>query len=121
MEKNNTGIDNSGNGNSGDWNSANYSSGCFCTATPEMLLFDEPSGMTLEHFRKTEAYKILSGIPYDVKHSSWDSGKEKTVEIEEKADVQGWYDNLREEKKTLIKSMPNFDAEKFKKCTGINV
>ena len=32
---------------------------------------------------------------------------------------QIWWDGLSETKKAIIKAIPNFDADKFEKCTGI--
>ena len=34
---------------------------------------------------------------------------------------QIWWDSLTDDKKNIIKSIPNFDAEIFKQCTGIKV
>nr|DAZ58834.1 MAG TPA: hypothetical protein [Caudoviricetes sp.] len=34
---------------------------------------------------------------------------------------QLWWDNLNEEDKNSIKSLPNFDAEIFEQCTGIKI
>ena len=34
---------------------------------------------------------------------------------------QIWWDSLTDDKKKIIKSIPNFDAEIFKHCTGIKV
>ena len=35
--------------------------------------------------------------------------------------AQIWWDGLSDENKEIIKSIPNFDAEKFEKCTGIKI
>ena len=32
-----------------------------------------------------------------------------------------WWDELTEENKEIIKSIPNFDADKFKEITGIKI
>ena len=34
---------------------------------------------------------------------------------------QLWWDSLTDDKKNIIKSIPNFDAEIFEQCTGIKV
>ena len=41
--------------------------------------------------------------------------------IEHEADPQAWWDGLSEKEKGIVMSLPNFDAEIFKECTGINV
>ena len=35
--------------------------------------------------------------------------------------AQIWWDGLDEDNRDIIKAIPNFDAEIFKKCTGIDV
>ena len=99
----NAGDYNDGNCNSGSWNTGNYSSGCFCTKEAEMLLFDKPSGMLSSTFYRTEIYHLLKQMP------------------ENNQERQSWYDSLCDFKKNLIKTMPNFDSEKFFECTGIQV
>ena len=37
------------------------------------------------------------------------------------ADKQKWWDGLSESDKQAVYDLPNFDAEKFKSCTGIEV
>lgn len=39
----------------------------------------------------------------------------------EKGNRQEWWDHLTERDKEEVKALPNFDAEKFYKCTGIKV
>ena len=41
--------------------------------------------------------------------------------IDESEVAQIWWDGLDTTDKNIIKSIPNFDAEKFEKCTGIKV
>ena len=36
-------------------------------------------------------------------------------------DRQKWWDSLSENNKQAVYDLPNFDAEKFKECTGIEV
>ena len=38
-----------------------------------------------------------------------------------KGDKQAWWDNLTVAEKNMIKALPNFDADKFRRCTGIRV
>ena len=37
------------------------------------------------------------------------------------SDKQTWWDKLSEDDKKKVYALPNFDAEKFKSCTGIEV
>ena len=41
--------------------------------------------------------------------------------IDKSEAAQIWWDGLNTIDKNIIKSIPNFDAEKFQKCTGIKV
>ena len=41
--------------------------------------------------------------------------------LNESETAQIWWDDLSEKSKETIKSIPNFDVEKFEKCTGIKV
>ena len=117
----NTGIWNTGNWNTGDWNLTDFSSGCFCTEEPEMLIFDEPSGMTLREFRYTRAYRILLGMPTTYDDVIYSDEQKKYISVRKGADRQKWFDELNEEEKCEIKSMKNFNADKFFKCTGVKV
>ena len=41
--------------------------------------------------------------------------------LDESESAQIWWDGLKDEDKNTVKLIPNFDAEKFEKCTGIKV
>ena len=41
--------------------------------------------------------------------------------INNEGKAQEWYDDLSDEKKNIIKSIPNFDKVIFKEITGIDV
>ena len=41
--------------------------------------------------------------------------------LDESESAQTWWNGLSEKDKETIKSIPNFDVEKFEKCTGIKV
>lgn len=84
-----------------------------------MLIFDKPSGMTLLDFRHTTAYAILRKMPPITK---WNPETSQVEVVEQlKTERQKWYDALSTGSKNAIKSMPNFDADKFKLCTEIEV
>ena len=130
----NTGDRNTGDWNTGDWNIASASTGCFCTENQKILIFDKPSDWTIEDWRTSDARYLLNQIPKNV--VKWiysldmtDEEKEKYPTHEttggylkalDKSEIaQIWWNDLSEKSKEIIKAIPNFDAEKFEKCTGI--
>nr|DAH09596.1 MAG TPA: pentapeptide repeat protein [Caudoviricetes sp.] len=132
----NTGDWNTGDRNTGDWNIASASSGCFCTENQKILIFDKPSDWTIKDWWDSDARCLLNQIPKSV--AEWiyssnmtDEEKEKypTHEttggylkvLNESESAQIWWNGLSEKNKETIKSIPNFDVEKFEKCTGIKV
>lgn len=132
----NTGNRNVGNRNTGDWNVTNASSGCFCTKVQDILIFDKPSNWTIEYWWNSDARYLLNDIPKSVVEWIYDSDmtdKEKEENptykttggylkvFDESESAQIWWDGLSNKNKEIIKSIPNFDAEKFEKCTGIKV
>ena len=131
----NTGNCNTGDRNTGDWNTTNFSSGCFCTEKQHIQMFDEESKWTYEDWLFSDARRILKTIPYTktiLVLSEEMSEKEKEEHPDYKTtggylkeckatseEKQKWWDSLPEEDKEKIKQLPNFDEEKFCKCTGI--
>ncbi len=145
----NSGDWNSGNWNSGDWNSGNWNSGdfcsgdfnlndnesgCFCTEESTIRMFDKETNMTFKEWRNSEAYKILAGnfrrsvcwIPSDEmtddeknaypEHKTT-GGYLRTQDIKQ-GFLKAW-ECLSDDEKDIIRSIPNFDAEKFEQITGI--
>ena len=132
----NTGHWNTGNRNTGDWNVTDMSSGCFCTKVQDILIFDKPSNWTIEYWWNSDARYLLNKIPKNVvewiyESDMTDEEKEKNPTykttggylkvFDESESAQIWWDGLSNKNKEIIKSIPNFDAEKFEKCTGIKV
>ena len=128
----NSGDYNSGNCNSGDWNSASYCIGCFNTISQPLKFFDKPSNITLEQWRKSKAYRLLSYI----RPIEWIYSEDMTeIEKESHPDYETtggylkdnskccaeWWEGLTKEEKKIIKGIPNFDSEKFYQITGIKV
>ena len=131
-----TGLKNSGNGNSGDWNSGNGNSGCFNTEAHKILLFDNPAEMTLDEWRRSEAYYLLNRI--DLRPTDW-IDEDSMSELEKKDHPEykttggylkdndtsecclEWWSGLTMDQKCIIQNIPNFDAEKFYQITGIRV
>ena len=125
--KDNTGIKNTGDSNAGDWNTGyrntgdsntgdsntNRSTGFFCTEVQTVKLFDIETGKTYNELRD-----ILPDVLWAIHFGNYwkDELKQYTAE-----DRQVFYDKLSIKEKSQIKSIPNFDAKKFEKCTGIKV
>lgn len=132
----NIGNRNTGNRNTGDWNVTDVSSGCFCTKVQDILIFDKPSNWTIEYWWNSDAKYLLNKIPKNVvewiyESDMTDEEKEENPTykttggylkvLDESESAQIWWDGLSNKNKEIIKSIPNFDAEKFEKCTGIKV
>ena len=132
----NTGDWNTGDWNTGDWNIISASSGCFCTENQKILIFDKPSDWTIEDWWNSEARYLLNQIPKNVvewiyssdmtdeekeKYPTFDTTGGYLKVLNESETAQIWWDDLSEKSKETIKSIPNFDVEKFEKCTGIKV
>lgn len=132
----NSGDYNSGNYNSGNWNKANFSSGCFNTVEPKIYLFNKPSDWTRADWVRSDAKWLLDQIPTNdivwiYSSEMTDEEKEKYPEYkvtggylgisDEDESPQSWWDDLLEDEKNTIKSIPNFDKEIFKEITGIEV
>lgn len=131
----NSGNFNSGDFNSGDWNSCNWSSGVFCTEEPKIKIFDIQSDMTLSEWRDTEASQILS---WNFDTNVWVSSEDMTVEeknmcpshkttggylktLSFKEACANMWNNLTDKEKDIIQSIPNFNKDKFKEITGIEI
>ena len=140
----NSGYWNTGDQNSGDWNSGNCcsgdfnlndnESGCFCTEEPTIRMFDKETNMTFKEWRNSEAYKILARNFCRSVH--WISSDEMTDDEKntypehktmggylrtqdiKQGFIKGW-ECLSDDEKDIIRSIPNFDAEKFEQITGI--
>ena len=133
----NSGNFNSGHRNSGDWNITSYSSGVLCTEEPECLIFDMPSGMTLREWRESEAASIMGRIEVDCPEwKSWRALSPEERELHAGLECQGgmlveprstaprfkaWWESLTDRERGVIMAIPNFDADKWKMITGIEV
>ena len=132
----NTGDFNTGNYNSGDWNLSSFNTGCFMTEEQTIMLFDKPTDWTYRHWLNSHARRLLNDIPKNI--VEWVYSEDMTEEekeanptyettggylkvLDESESAQIWWDWLSEDEKDTIKELPNFDAEIFRKCTGIKV
>ena len=132
----NSGNWNSGNCNSGDWNSCDFSNGCFNTFEPKIFLFNKPSTWSYSDWINSKARYILNQIPGNVlEYVYFENMTTDEKATHPEAEVTGgylkklnrsecrktWWDYLPDDKKNIIKSIPNFNKEIFKEITGIDV
>ena len=130
----NSGNWNSGDSNSGDWNKTSNAAGCFNTEQQKLKFFDKETDMTLEQWWNSDARYMMNQINF--RHDDWIRSNDMTDEekaahpehettdgylkIRDNTDCcTEWWNGLSEEKKNIIRSIPNFDAEKFYQITGI--
>jgi hypothetical protein len=131
----NSGNRNSGDSNSGDSNSGYRNSGAFCTEkNPYMIIFDKPTSILTWDWEVSKVMELMS----DIKTVIWvyfDSmtpeeklafpdaektdGYYKTITLHEAWAI--FWKDLKDEDKDLFLNLPNFDADKFKEITGIQV
>ena len=130
----NTGNSNKGICNAGDFNAGSHNAGCFCTETPKMMFFDRMSDWTFEDWENSWARHLLRSMPAG---SVWIKKEDMTAAekqenpaykkvggyLKEETDLSGqrqiWWNRLADDDKQVIRSLPNFDDEKFRACTGI--
>lgn len=132
----NTGDDNIGNNNTGDWNKSSFNTGCFNTKEQKITMFNKPTDITYTDWLRSDARYLLTKIPKYV--TKWVDEKDMTdeekidnptykttggylKEMDESECGQFWWDRLSDSDKNCIKSIPNFDPEIFRECTGIEV
>lgn len=99
----NTGNRNTGNCNTGDWNKSSFNTGCFMTEEQKIMLFNKPSDWSYIDWVNSNARYLLQKI------------------LNRAVCGQLWWDGLSEDDKKTIMEIPNFDANIFLECTGIDV
>ena len=132
----NSGNRNSGDCNSGDWNDTSFSNGVFNTKEPNIYMFDELSEMTYRDWLNHPARFILNGVPFDElrwvysenmtddekkEHPEHDVTGGFLKEFDYSKNRQNWWDELDTDDKKTIKSLPNFNKEKFERIMGIKI
>ena len=129
----NSGNRNSGYRNSGDFNSCDYSSGLFCTQDPKVKIFDTETDMTMKEVMQTDWYRML--FKYSINLTKWIEYTDEEKQFDKYKDLIGgylktytykeacknWWNEYTDKEKAVIMSMPNFDKDKFKQITGIEV
>ena len=132
---NNSGDYNTGNRNTGYGNTTNYSNGVFCTEEPTVCFFNKPSEMKLSEFMCSDARYILDRYFYLTKwiwsDDMTDEEKSRHPEHEttggylksfgyKEAWINAW-NRMDSYERSVVKSLPNFNADIFKDITGIEV
>ena len=129
----NSGSCNSGDYNSGYFNSCDYSSGLFCTQDPKVKIFDTETDMTMKEVMQTDWYRML--FKYSINLTKWIEYIDEEKQFDKDKDLIGgylntytykeacknWWNKYTDKEKAVIMSMPNFDKDKFKQITGIEV
>jgi len=132
----NSGNWNSGYRNSGDSNSGYRNSGAFCLdENPKLVLFDNLTDINVRDWENSEAVRTMNEL---LETTIWVESSNMTAEEKEKwpkhettggylkvkSMHEAWSDmwgNLNAKKRKLFLDLPNFDAGKFAKITGIKV
>ena len=132
----NSGDRNSGNGNSGDWNFTSFSGGCFNTEQPKIYMFNKPSNWTFQNWLDSRARYLLNQIddcPLEYVYLSDMTDEEKAAHPEAETtggylkertaadNARKWWAGLDAADRNEILNLPNFNAETFKKITGIDI
>ena len=130
----NSGYRNSGNWNSGVFNSCNFSNGVFCNKEDmDIRIFNMPSGMSMRDFYRSKYWDAMCSVDFPL--TEWVEYTEEEKQADEKKALIGgylkkntyqyacarWWEDMSEENREIIMSMPNFDAEVFKDITWIEV
>ena len=135
----NSGYCNSGNYNSGKCNSGDYNSGYCNTNSPKVRMFNHETEFDFNDESIVRFNEILFDCPQSyeysdfifksemseeeiIKHPECETigGYIKTIIVE--ADKQKWWDeDVSDDDKEFIKSLPYFDADIFYECVGVRV
>lgn len=145
----NSGNYNSGNRNSGNYNSGNYNSGYrnsgyrnsgyYNTNSPKVRMFNHETEFNFNDESIVRFKEILFDCPQSYEYSDFIDKSEmseeeiikhpeceiiggyiKTIIVE--ADKQKWWDeDVSDDDKEFIKSLPYFDADIFYECVGVRV
>lgn len=135
----NSGHYNSGDYNSGYYNSGDYNSGHCNTNSPKVRMFNHETEFNFTDKSIVRFNEILFNCPQSYKYSDFiDKSKMSEEEIMEhpecetiggynktiivEADKQKWWDeDVSDDDKEFIKSLPYFDADIFYECVGVRV
>lgn len=129
----NSGYYNDGSKNSGYFNKCDNSTGFFCSEEENVRLFNRPSNMKRSEFEESPYFKALCSVPFNLTEWVENSSKEdsdtpakqslgghlKTYTYQEAC--YNWWNAMTQENRSIVMSMPNFDADVFYEITGIDL
>ena len=121
--------------NTGDWNTGNCNTGIFCTEMQKINCFDKPSSWTIYDWWQSGARDVLDRMPQCrliwIPLESMTAEQKKQhksaetvggfLKLEDHIDRQKWWESLSERERQYVLNLPNFDTNKFKAITGIQV
>jgi hypothetical protein len=110
----NSGWYNSGYGNSGSCNSGRYNSGFFCENDAPTIIFDKETLITRKEFNNTYGYLFENLVKTEYKD-------DKLIEYTDKEMWINWFNTKTESDIIHLKTIPNFDSDKFFRITGIQL
>ena len=131
----NSGNWNSGNRNSGNWNSTNFSTGFFNSIEQPLYIFNKPTEMSRDDINDLLAVQAMR---WKFENNFWIYSENMTEEeksnhpeyettggylkqLDYKAACSLMWKNMTDDERAAVKEIPNFDAEIFRKITGIDV
>ena len=100
----------------------------------KIKIFDKDSDWNIEDWYRSDARDIMNSCPCT--YSDFINESDMTEEEKEnhpeyktiggyvktfvatKEDKEKWWNELDEDKKDIIKALPNFDFDKFRQCVG---
>ena len=135
FEDYNVGDFNIGNWNIGDCNIGDFNTGVFCTGNKKIEFFDKESDITLKQWHRSDARQILvdnfertkwidESIMTEEEKNEHKSYKNLGGYLKNFSNEEAWknfWNTISDYEKDVIKKIPNFDKEKFKKITGIDI
>ena len=106
------------------------------TEEQKIMLFNKPTNWAYRDWINSNACYLLASIPKNVvewirsenmtdeekkKHPTHETTGGYLKVLDESESAQIWWNGLNDKDKNVIKSLPNFDKNIFKECTGIDV
>lgn len=106
------------------------------TEKQKIMFFNKPSDWSYIDWLRSDARLLLNSIPKNVvewiysedmtdeekeQHPAYETTDGYLKVLDESECGQLWWNELSDTEKGIIKSIPNFDAEIFLQCTGIDV
>ena len=101
---------------------------------PKIKIFDKDSDWTFEDWYRSDARDIMNSCPctysdFICESDMTEEEKENHPEykttggyvktfVATKDDKEKWWNELDEDKKDIIRALPNFDFDKFRQCVG---